>query len=383
MRIRKDDQVIVIGGKDAGKTGPRDAHRAEAEPRLRRGPQHRQAPRTPALGQRRLARRRGRRDRREGGADPRLQRDAARPQRQQADPRRRAPRRRRQARAVREAQRGVASDGGHRNPDPGRAAAAPPRALPAGGAAGAGQEIQVLDADAGADADQDHPQHGGRRGQAEQQNARSGAGAAGDDRRPAAQRAPRPQVDRLLQSPRGDAGRRLRHPAPGADVGVPRPPLLDRRAADPRLPRPQPALLRRPRQLLDGRQGAADLPRNRLRLDRRGPRSRHHDHDHRADRTSRPSSCCSRWACPSPRRAVPAAPTRRSSTKKRRRSARRRRAPRPRPSRPPSSSSKRRTPRPTPSRSPKPRPARRARATSGGEDGEAESKPDEENSDDG
>ena len=29
MRIRKDDQVIVIGGKDAGKTGRVRAHRAE------------------------------------------------------------------------------------------------------------------------------------------------------------------------------------------------------------------------------------------------------------------------------------------------------------------------------------------------------------------
>ena len=88
------------------------------------------------------------------------------------------------------------------------------------------------------------------------------------DRRPAAQRAPGAQVDRFLQGSRGDAGRPLGHPAPGADVGVPRSPHLDRGAAHPRLPRAQPALLRRPWQLLDGRQGAADLPRNRLRLDR-------------------------------------------------------------------------------------------------------------------
>ncbi len=54
---------------------------------------------------------------------------------------------------------------------------------------------------------------------------RSRAGAAGDDRRPAAERSPRPQVDRLLQGARGNAGRRLGHPAPGPHVGVPRPPL--------------------------------------------------------------------------------------------------------------------------------------------------------------
>ena len=169
------------------------------------------------------------------------------------------------------------------------------------------------------------------------------------------ERAPRPQVDRLLQGARGDAGRRLGDPAPGADVGVPRPPLLDRGAADPRLPRPQPALLRRPRQLLDGRQRAADLPRNRLRLDRRGPRSRHHDHDHGADRPRGLRAAARRWACRSPRRAVPAAPTRRSRGR-RGGAAQRGGAPQGRGrGRPRSSSSKRRTPRPTPSRSPRTR----------------------------
>ena len=41
----------MIGGKDAGKTGRVVAHRAEEAPRLRRGPEHGQAPRTAALGQ--------------------------------------------------------------------------------------------------------------------------------------------------------------------------------------------------------------------------------------------------------------------------------------------------------------------------------------------
>ena len=221
--------------------------------------------------------------------------------------------------------------------------------------------------------------------QAEQQNARSRAGAAGDDRRPAAQRAPRPQVDRLLQGPRGDAGRPLGHPAQGADVGVPRPALLDRGAAHPRLPRPQPALLRRPWQLLDGRQRAADLPRNRLRLDRRGPRSRHHDHDHGRRPTWRPSSCCSRWACPSPRRAAPAAPTRRSRRKKKRRSARRRPALKAEAEQAALEQLKEENPdayaKPEPEE--EPARARRATATSGDGDDDAESKPDEENSDDG
>ena len=332
MRIRKDDQVVVIGGKDAGKTGRVTRTEPKKRPRLRREPQHGQAPRTPALGQRRLARRRGRRHRRKGGADPRLQRDAARPQRQQADPRRRAPRRGRQARAVREAQRGVVlmeATATQTQPAP------PPRLrerYQRGGAALAGQEIQVLDADAGADADQDHPQHGGRRGA-------SRTTKCSKPRRSSWRRSPAssPNVRRARKS---IASFKVREGMPvGLSVTLRRARMwefLDRLCsiavpADPRLPRPQPALLRRPRQLLDGRQGAADLPRNRLRLDRRGPRSRHHDHDHGAVRPRGLRAAARRWACPSPRTAAPAAPTRRSSRKKKRRSAKRRPAPRPRP----------------------------------------------------
>ena len=143
MRIRKDDQVIVIGGKDAGKTG----RVTRTEPKKSRVYvenlnmiKRHERPRSVKDAS---ARRRGRRHRRKGGADPRLQRDAARPQRQQADPRRRAPRQRRQTRAVREAKRGVASDGGDRDPDPARPAAAPARSLPRGGPAGADQEVQA------------------------------------------------------------------------------------------------------------------------------------------------------------------------------------------------------------------------------------------------
>ena len=168
--------------------------------------------------------------------------------------------------------------------------------------------------------------------------ARGGAGAAGDDRRPAAERAPRPQVDRLLQGARGDAGRRLGDPAPGPDVGVPRPAVLGRGAADPRLPRPQPALLRRPRQLLDGRPRAADLPRNRLRLDRPGPRPRRDDHDDGADRrgglrAAARAGDALRQRGPSRRR-----PTSRRRRRPRRSGARRRPARGRRPSRPRSSS---------------------------------------------
>ena len=70
-----------------------------------------------------------------------------------------------------------------------------------------------------------------------------------------------------------------------------------------------------------------------------------------ADTTRRPSSCCSRSASRSRRRAAPALPASRKRKPLRRRSARKRPASGPRPSRPRSSSSRRRTPRPTPSRS--------------------------------
>ena len=92
-----------------------------------------------------------------------------------------------------------------------------------------------------------------------------------DDHRPAPEPPPGPQVDRRLQAPRGDAGRRRRDAPQGADVGVHRPPRLDRDPADPRLPRPQPALVRRPRQLHARHPRAADLPRDRLRLDQARP----------------------------------------------------------------------------------------------------------------
>ena len=59
-----------------------------------------------------------------------------------------------------------------------------------------------------------------------------------------------PQVDRELQAARGHAGRRARHAARRPHVRVPRPARLDRAAAHPRLPRAQPGLVRRPRQLL-------------------------------------------------------------------------------------------------------------------------------------
>ena len=108
---------------------------------------------------------------------------------------------------------------------------------------------------------------------------------------------PGAQVDRELQAARGHAGRRQGDAARRAHVGDARPPAVDRDPADPRLPRAQPALVRRSRQLLDGHPRADHLSRDRLRLDRPGPRPRRHDHDHGRDRRGGAASCCGCSAC--------------------------------------------------------------------------------------
>ena len=118
-----------------------------------------------------------------------------------------------------------------------------------------------------------------------------------------------------------------RHAARRAHVRDPRPADVGRDPAHPRLPRPQPALVRRPRQLLDGRPRADHLPGDRLRRDRPGARPRRDDHHDRPRPTRRPTRCCASSACRSARGSAgraPATPPRRP----RRSGARRRRAPR-------------------------------------------------------
>ena len=227
MRIRKDDKVIVIGGKDRGKTGRVAAHRAEASSRvyveglniIKRHERPRSIKDDPEAPQ-------------AGGIIEKegpihvsnvmlLDPNDNKPTRVGVRATKAA-----SASASRSAAGRRSTDGSDR--DTQTQAAPPPRlreryeqeVLPA-----LTEQVRLLDADAGAAPGEDHPQHGRRRGQAGRQDARGRAGAAGDDRRPAAERAPRPQVDRLLQGPRGDAGRRLGDPARRPHVGVPRPAL--------------------------------------------------------------------------------------------------------------------------------------------------------------
>ncbi|CAA9465037.1 MAG: LSU ribosomal protein L5p (L11e), partial [uncultured Rubrobacteraceae bacterium] len=143
--------------------------------------------------------------------------------------------------------------------------------------------LRLLLEHAGAPPREDHAQHGRGGGQAGLEDARRRRGAARHDRGPEAQRPPRPQVGRRLQAARGHAGRPRGHAARRARVRVPRPPDVRGDPADPRLPGPEPALLRRARQLLDGHPRADHLPRDRLRRRRPGPGPRRHHHHHRQD----------------------------------------------------------------------------------------------------
>ena len=110
--------------------------------------------------------------------------------------------------------------------------------LRAGDPAGADPALRLLHADAGPAHQEDHTQHGRRRRQAGRRGYRgcrpsSSATIAGrEDQRP-----PRAQVGRRLQAPRGHARRPLRDAARRAQLRVPRPPDVDRDPTDPRLPR--------------------------------------------------------------------------------------------------------------------------------------------------
>ena len=79
-------------------------------------------------------------------------------------------------------------------------------------------------------------------------------------RRPEAGDHEGPQGDLAVQGPREHADRRQGHAAQGPHVRVPRPPRHHRAPARPRLPGPEPQVVRRPRQLRDGYQGAPGVP---------------------------------------------------------------------------------------------------------------------------
>ena len=95
------------------------------------------------------------------------------------------------------------------------------------------------------------------------QAARRGDRGPAHHHRPAADDHARQEVDRRLQDPPGHADRREGHPSRRPHVGVLGPPALDRDPACPRLPRPEPQLVRRSRQLLDGRRpSSSSSPRS-------------------------------------------------------------------------------------------------------------------------
>ena len=90
---------------------------------------------------------------------------------------------------------------------------------------------------------QDHAEHGRGGGQDRGEGSRLRDRGADADRGTARPGAPRSEVDRGLQDPRGDADRRARDAARRPHVRLPRSPDLDRPSAHPRLPRPRRGLL--------------------------------------------------------------------------------------------------------------------------------------------
>ena len=119
------------------------------------------------------------------------------------------------------------------------------------------------------------------------------------DHRPEAAGDPGPQVHRAVQAARGHADRRARHAARRPDVGVHGPAAVAGAAAHPRLPRPLPAPVRRPRQLHLRSHRAGHVPRDRPGPGRPVPRHGHHRRDHRDDTTTRDARCSSSSASPS------------------------------------------------------------------------------------
>ena len=220
LKIRRDDDVVVISGKDRGKTGKvlrvdpkKDRVYVEGLNIIKRHQRPAQTPTGPT----------GRRRHREGRPDPHLQRHAHRSQGQEADARRHL--RREDGRRNRVTRRSgiearlTTMPTTAPPPPPASRAATSRRSAPRSSSASATPRSMQAPEDR-----EGHAEHGPRRGQAGLQDARRRDGAARDDRRPEADDPPRPQVHRPVQGPRGHARRRRRDAAPRARLRVPRPP---------------------------------------------------------------------------------------------------------------------------------------------------------------
>ena len=254
-KVRSGDTVQVISGKDAGKQGrvlrvdpKKNRLFVEGLNIVKRAP-------APALAQGHPARRQGGRRDREGGADTHLQRDGHRPGRRQADPRPHRARRRRHASARRDTERHEAS---------GALMAARlkeryeqeirPELLERFGYSSVMQvpRLEKITLNMGV-------------GEAKQNTAMLEAAIeqltviAGQ--KPAVRRARKSIAE--LQAAGGHAGRRDGDPARRAHVRDARPAAVDRDSADPRLPRAEPAVVRRARQLLaSGSASRSSFPRS-------------------------------------------------------------------------------------------------------------------------
>ena len=108
---------------------------------------------------------------------------------------------------------------------------------------------------------------------------------------PAAGGVPREEVHRRLQDPRGHAHRLQGHASRRPHVGVPGPPAGHGHPARPRLPRPEPEVVRLARQLLHGHHRAADLPRESTTTRSTAPAAWTSRSSPRPRATTTPASC--------------------------------------------------------------------------------------------
>ena len=229
--MRRDDEVMVIAARIAARRGG-PARGARQRARLRRGPEHRQAP--PAPDGPRPTTAQAASSRREGPIH--ISNVAlVGPEGRQAD-----------ALGVEERENGkrfrVAQSLRTRLIERWPPTAPPTRtaedALRRGDPPRAAEAASAIHDHAGAQDREDHAQHGRGRGQAGLQDAGGRPGAARDDRRPEA----RTSAARASRSRPSSCARACpsacRHPARRPRLRVPRPADLDRDPAHPRLPRP-------------------------------------------------------------------------------------------------------------------------------------------------
>ena len=226
LKIKKDDNVKVIAGRDKGKTGRVLRGRFGQRQSAGRGRQRGEAPHAPQPAKADQGRHRRARE-----PDCGLERDGA-DRGRRGQPGRLSPRRRRSS--VRVAKKGGEIVGQEVKDQYGGTAQ---RVISQNSGSGAHRGVRVHEPHGGAEDRKDFAQHRHGRGHAEQQTDRRRGERADGHRRPEAGDHQGPQVDCRLQAAREHADRLHGYAARGADVRVSRPAGERGPAARARFPR--------------------------------------------------------------------------------------------------------------------------------------------------